>query len=318
MWRPFLRPCLSDDCASASNDDHLFLVFIYCAFGVLIESEIVFPELVSVEGGVADVVIVRGNIAHLPFQVRDSGNWFGGQANVFQMDIDGVGRFLVSDGSRIVFDADESVGEEEIRLFLLGSVFGALLLQRGLLVLHGSSVVVDGRAVAFLGGSGVGKSTLSAAMVRRGLPLLADDLCVIDTRDGLVVQSGFPQSKLWLDSLSKFSENAGALRRVRPGLEKRALPVRKELFHGTSCPLERIFILSVSDNGELKSDRLIGPIKIAGLLACRYRASFAEAMGLVEREFQQIAKLALETNVDLIVRPSDPFDLDGLVSLVLS
>jgi hypothetical protein len=48
------------------------------------------------------------------------------------------------------------------------------------LALHASVVDVDGRAVAFLGASRQGKSTLAAALARRGHTLLSDDCCAAE------------------------------------------------------------------------------------------------------------------------------------------
>jgi len=67
----------------------------------------------------------------------------------------------------------------DVRLFLLGSAIGALMHQRGLLVLHGSTVKVGDECVVFLGSSGVGKSTLATQLRHRGYACLGDDVCAI-------------------------------------------------------------------------------------------------------------------------------------------
>src|SRR5436853_233172 len=80
---------------------------------------------------------------------------------------------------------------------------GLPLPQRGHFVLHASSVAIDGKAAAFAGPSGRGKSTLVAALASAGHPLIADDMSVIDTSGAApVVQPGFPRVKLWPDSAS--------------------------------------------------------------------------------------------------------------------
>ena len=53
--------------------------------------------------------------------------------------------------------------ESDVRVFLLGSCIGALLHQRGILVLHAGAIHTDKGAVLFTGPWGIGKSTLLAA-----------------------------------------------------------------------------------------------------------------------------------------------------------
>ena len=54
------------------------------------------------------------------------------------------------------------------------------LLSLGYEPLHATAVVVDGEAVAFLGDCGYGKSTLGAAFLARGFPLLTDDVLALE------------------------------------------------------------------------------------------------------------------------------------------
>ena len=63
--------------------------------------------------------------------------------------------------------------------WVLGSVMAYAMCLRGLPVLHGSVVAIDGQAVGLLGTSGAGKSTLAAALVAAGGRLLADDHLVV-------------------------------------------------------------------------------------------------------------------------------------------
>jgi hypothetical protein len=68
----------------------------------------------------------------------------------------------------------------EILVCLFGPIIGFVLHLRGTPCLHASAVVIDGRAVAFLGHSGAGKSTMAAAFVRRGFAALTDDVLALD------------------------------------------------------------------------------------------------------------------------------------------
>ena len=90
-------------------------------------------------------------------------------------------RFLIEGGDTIRYEAKPGTLPDEIGIFLFGSPWAAVALQRGLLPLHASAVVSRAGAVhAFTGASGVGKSTLAAALGRHGLPFFADDLLLLD------------------------------------------------------------------------------------------------------------------------------------------
>lgn len=61
-------------------------------------------------------------------------------------------------------------------LLFTGSVLGCLLTLAGECVLHASAVEIEGSALAFVGGSGMGKSTLAALLCAEGARLVTDDL----------------------------------------------------------------------------------------------------------------------------------------------
>lgn len=61
-------------------------------------------------------------------------------------------------------------------LLLMGNVIATVLMLSGECVLHASAVEIGGRAVAFVGHSGMGKSTLAALCCAAGARLVTDDL----------------------------------------------------------------------------------------------------------------------------------------------
>src|SRR6185436_17962029 len=73
---------------------------------------------------------------------------------------------------------------------LVRSVTGAVLQQRGLLPLHASALLLGAGAIALLGPSRAGKSTLAAALARRGHPVLADDVVPVSPEPTPTVMGG--------------------------------------------------------------------------------------------------------------------------------
>lgn len=80
---------------------------------------------------------------------------------------------------------------------LTGVVMAVLLALLGKTVLHGAALALDDRAIVLLGDSGLGKSTLAAALVGRGARLLTDDVVRLLPRGaGYSVTAGVPRLSL--------------------------------------------------------------------------------------------------------------------------
>lgn len=84
-----------------------------------------------------------------------------------------------------------------------GMLATVLLVLRGHPVLHGSAVATDGRALAFVGASGMGKSTLATLLCDAGGGLVTDDVLRIDLHDSVpVCRSGAAENRLRKEEIS--------------------------------------------------------------------------------------------------------------------
>lgn len=117
-----------------------------------------------------------------------------------------------------------------------------LLSLRGEQVFHGAAIAVGDVAIAFLGPSGRGKSTLTAALARRGHAFLGDDCLHLDLSGPKVLVH--PQAdyvRLWEDSVQHLGEGEAA---YVPGSPKPRLVASDQLPHCTRpLPLARVYLL---------------------------------------------------------------------------
>lgn len=151
----------------------------YHIAGLSVVSDIRMPGARQVAGDAPpDVTIARG---HVPDRLESATiaqqSWSADPSRLLASTP--RGRFLVTEGRRIDYAPEPGFDAADCAPYLGGSVFGFLMHQRGAVVLHASAVAVEGRAMLFCGPSGMGKSTLAAALCQRGRALLADDFCAL-------------------------------------------------------------------------------------------------------------------------------------------
>lgn len=99
---------------------------------------------------------------------------------------------LSADGRRLrCAPGDRREGAWQRLLIAQALPFAALL--QGLEIFHASAIVHRGEAVAFLGPSRAGKTSLALELCRRGAGFLADDVLALEPRaEGLVAHPGTP------------------------------------------------------------------------------------------------------------------------------
>jgi len=233
------------------------------------------------------------------------------------LKIDRVGRYLVSNGNDIVIERAPEASEDDARVFLLGSVLGALLHQRGVLPLHASAIETMYGAVAFAGQVGHGKSTLAAAFHARGYRVLADDVCAIslDVAGQPLVTPAYPQLNLWADALAHLGESKAALRRTRVLTEKYGLPI-SDHFSTRPVPLCAVYELNTTNSGPPSLGGVTGSAKMWLLRDNTFRLAFLAGMDNSERYMRMVLAVAQRIRTARVSRPCEPFLLDELADLV--
>jgi hypothetical protein len=294
--------------------------YFYRAFGLTLQSELRLPELFPVEEADPDVVVRMGGVPEPDEDWVVYGACFKASERSLLLELETVGRYFVMEGKTVVIDPEPTADEDTLRLFLLGSAFGALLHQRGLVPFHCSAVEWEGKGVGFLGASGAGKSTSAAAMRQWGGRLLSDDLCVISFDAGGLpaLVPGISHSKLWADSMHQLQLDTGDASPVRNGLEKYRVPFRPECAGGEPVPLHRLYLLREDPrNTGITLEPLTGPEKVRTLLDHTYRRKMIAATPGRANQFSACARIAHNSPMRRLTRPAGRFHLEEFVGLIL-
>jgi len=278
----------------------------YILCGLKVESDLAFPELTPWDGPPDQPFDIEFRLG----PVEDY--WHSDEKGVkFQASgpdkvifyVGKVGRILIENGRTIVFDACHGVDEERVRLEFIGTTQSMLWYQRGYLPLHASALLVDGRAIAVGARSHSGKSVLAAALTRRGCPLVADDMMVVDSSGKApIVLPGYQKLRLWEDACEQLGlrDKAIANAHYAPGkfvLETAGAPPHDPV------PLTDLFILSGDRTDRLSAEPL-GPVQgLQNLLAATHMLDAARDMGRQEQVFSGINAIVANVRIWRVTAP---------------
>jgi len=291
--------------------------YFYKAFGLILKSiNLELPELEKTD---------FNNNVDLIIREEDSNNWPNIKENInatpflnfaeddLRLDIEGICKIRVYDRKIIAWEKfDKTIDKNEIRVFLLGSAIGALLIQKNFLVLHGCSLEKEGKSIVCLGISGSGKSTLAYALMEAGWNILADDIVAINSNGNVL--PGIPRVKLWLDAINQFDLEQKKLLRVRKNLNKYSLFGNdiKKCFQET--PLEAIYFIKNRNVDKTPNQKIFEAInsKKLSLLLIRnlsFRPRFIKGLNKEALNFLKIIEIIKKTRLYSLYLPSKIEDL---------
>lgn len=290
----------------------------YAGFGLNFESDLECPAFPEASGPV-DVEIRMGRVPeHLDPPVQ-RGVTFEAQTDRVLLTFPGVGRFLIESGRRITVEPSANASEDAVRVFLTGPALAALLLQRGLFLLHAAACELPAGTVLLAGSSGRGKSTVLAALLARGHRLVADDLAAVTLDDAghPVVHTASSSLKLFPDSLRKVGFDCDAFATVRQGVSKLWVSPRAE---STAAPgphcVAGVCTLDYGDARTIQFTRVRGQERLLHINRNRYAPFLTASLRLHERQFPIAAALATKTSVVRISRPRTLVTLDALTDAI--
>jgi hypothetical protein len=255
-------------------------VYTYRAYGLLIASDVALP-LPPAAGGEPDVVLRRGvdrpvpearpGTERLAEVLRADGSIFftlGRSASGTVLRYPGLcdfagDRTLAEVSVHLAPGADEGL----LSVMISGTLLAVHLMLRHAHVLHASAVHRDGRALAFVGSSGMGKSTVSAALCEVGCDLISDDLLRVDKAgQTLLVHPGGTESRLRPSARSLAAAvPAGSVRETADG----RLALRPRTWTGDPLPLAACVVPRPDRGASRVSVRRLRP-SIALLSLSRY------------------------------------------------
>lgn len=282
----------------------------YSAYGLRINCDIELKELLE-DVGEPDVAITFQPIEeeYLRTALKDATR-FERPGCIVQVKPDaacyfwkGIGTALIENGKTVTIDTEPDFDVNEMAPFITGAILGNVLSQRGMMVLHGSAIAIDGKAHAFLGEKGAGKSTIALHMELRGYPLLTDDLLPVElTGSHFQTIAGFPRIKVRPDSVASVNKNASALPPVSSLIDKRSYRCDTG-FRNERFDISRIYILA--DGNSICIERLPPAEAFIELTRHTYLNRYLGAAAKYKDHFQECSAIANAVDIFRLQRPRD-------------
>ena len=210
-----------------------------------------------------------------------------------------IGEFLVApDGRRIICRRDERCAAESFQVYMLGQAFSFALVQQRFEPLHATVVVVNGRAVAFLGGHASGKSTLAACFLEAGYHLLTDDLLNLhESCDGIRAYPGPPRIKLFPGIARRFLGATADGVEMNPDTNKLILPIDEHRSCARPVPLEAVYLLAAPRESSRRHDLAIETLSPRQAFTALVSGAFNRALTGRQRLTRQFALMARVTDL---------------------
>lgn len=197
--------------------------------------------------------------------------------------------FLIeSDGRRIAHALLSPARTESFHAYLLSQALSFALIRIGREPLHASCIAIEDKAVAFMGPSGLGKSTLTACFLKAGAKLLTDDLLVMSPETGLA-EPGPHRIKLFPEVAEQLIESATIGVSINPASTKRIIPLAAEKCCAHPVPVAALYALRTPTDEESDTSARIERLSARDAFLELLRGTFNSRIRTPQRLKQQFA-----------------------------
>lgn len=293
--------------------------YYYRVYGINIESNIEVPEFEVID--INSDIDVKLSFGVVKEEIRDlitQGHRVKYEKKDMWFYVEDVAIFHIYNGDTVVIEPMRDKNNKMIKLYIMGSVMGMILLQRNMVAIHGGGIVIDGKGCIFTGQKGAGKSTITTALRKKGYKFIADDVCSINIGDKNTIHHGFGYQKLCEDAMEKLGYNLDEFEPFRGDLDvnKYIVPAFDE-FTKEEVPLEAIFELTVGDVDEVKEEEILGADKMKKLIDNVFRIEMLTYAGGIDTAyFKQCLDIVKSTKMYKITRPKEVFSVEEQISLI--
>jgi hypothetical protein len=214
--------------------------------------------------------------------------------------------FIVSrDLSRIQCCAPPDTPEVTVRHLLLDQVIPLVLSRTEPVVLHASGVLTEFGAIALVGRTGEGKSTLAASFACNRCPMLSDDCLVLRSEHQCwTAIASYPGVRLWPSTLDELLHRDTLTDDMAHYTRKRRVNDSKIVPHVSgSAPLRGLLLLSRGEGEPSITKLRLAPATMA-LIAHAFNLDITDS-AFLRQQFEAVSNIADKVPVFELRYPRD-------------
>lgn len=291
----------------------------YYVYGLNIKSEIEIDEFQKIDM-ISDDKIVNIKNGVMSKKIKDDilkGSKIKLSKDKIWFHIPNIATYCINNGNEIIVEVSKGADMQLMKVYLMCSCLGFIMLQRNIVAIHGGVIEMDDKAVIFTGDRGAGKSTLTTALRQKGYKFISDDVASIEIDKVPYVMPGFPYQKLCESAMDKFGYDKESYTSFMSDKEVKYIVPALDEFVYEGRELVGIVKLTVDDVNEVTIEEIRGSEKLNNIVKNIYRGEYIKHLGKMDSiYFKQCIDIAKNIRFFKITRPANKFTVNEQIELI--
>lgn len=294
--------------------------YFYKVYGLNIESNIKILELhrisennkknvdLNLSYGIVSKDIKRDIENGIDYKYNKQDMWF---------HIKGVAIYHIYNSDTVIVEPCKDADFKIIKVYILGSALGLVLLQKNIVAIHGGAILIDNKGCVFTGDKGAGKSTITTALRKKGYKFISDDVASIKIGEFNMINPGFGYQKLCEDAMTKLGYDVNKFEPFRSDTNIKYIVPALDSFVDKEVPLNALFELNVGDVESVCIEEIVGADKINKFMKNIFRIEMMYYSGGVNSiYFKKCIDIIKNIKFYKITRPRAVFSVEEQIRVI--
>lgn len=293
--------------------------FYYQVYGLNIESDIEIKEFIKKEC-LENEEVVRIVLEDVPEEIQqeiNQGKGIGFTEEYIWLSIKNTAIYVMYNGKKIGVYPFEGANEQLLRIYIMCSCLGFIMLQRGHVAIHGSGIEIGSNAVIVTGDRGAGKTTLATALREKGYKILADDVVGIKFEDSPMACWGFPYQKLCEDAMERMGYQKEQYESFTGDKKTKYMVGIHRAFLEELRPMQAIIEICKGAVEEVTLEEIRGTEKLYYIIKNIYRGEYIKRLSKLDPIYMKRC-LVLAKNIKFyrMTRPEEGFSVEEQIKQI--